>query len=65
MNSGTMTPTVPSHYLIAYFYRTDKVNDFAIGVQLFKFIMSLFSMATIDAGREYVMNAGPAAETSI
>lgn len=64
MNSGAMTP-VPSHYLIASFYRTDKVNDFAIGVQLFKFIMSLFSMASIDVGREYVMNAGPAAEMSM
>lgn len=64
MNSGAMTP-VPSHYVIASFYRTDKVNDFAIGVQLFKFIMSLFSMASIDIGREYVMNAGPAAEMSM
>ena len=64
MNSGAMTPTMPSHYLIAFFYRTDKANDFAIGVQLFKFIMSLFSMATIDVGREYVMNGEPAAQTS-
>lgn len=60
-----MTPMVQSHYLIASFYRTDKVNDFAIDVQLFKFIMSLFSMATIDVGRRYLMDAGLAAEKSI
>lgn len=60
-----MTLTEPSHYLIASFYRPDKVNDFAIGAQLFKFIMSLFSPATIDIGWKCVMNVGPAAETRI
>lgn len=64
MNSGSMTPTVQSRYLIASFYWTDKVNDFAIGVQLLKFIMSLFRTATIDVGQECVMSAGPAAERS-
>lgn len=40
--------TVASHYLITSFYRVDKVNEFAVGVQLFRFIMSPPSRTTID-----------------
>lgn len=39
---------MPGHYLITPFNRTDKENDFAIGVQLVTFIMSQLSLATID-----------------
>lgn len=42
------TLTVPSHYLITSLYRTDKVNDFAIGEHLFKFIMGQQCPVTID-----------------
>lgn len=51
-----------SHYLIAYFYRTDKVNDFAIGVQLFKFITSPRSLVTIDVAGSVSGMPAPAAQ---